>query len=100
MFETSTIWKLKPLNFSFGLVFIEKMRGEYVELSCPFCDKGKIQAWYIPGVTRVIKRPTATFGKAKKRVKDQDIWIIKSGCNVCGKSQEEVEKELKKQNII
>jgi hypothetical protein len=25
------------------------MRGEPVELNCPFCDKGKIQCWYIPG---------------------------------------------------
>jgi hypothetical protein len=26
------------------------MRGEPVELACPFCDKGKIQCWYIAGV--------------------------------------------------
>lgn len=76
------------------------MRGQYEELSCPFCDKGRIQCWYIPSVTVVRKRPTATFGNARKRIKSPDIWMIKSGCNVCGKSQEEVEKELRRQNII
>jgi hypothetical protein len=32
-----------------------KMRGEPVELDCPFCGKGKIQAWYIPGAITVKK---------------------------------------------
>lgn len=27
--------------------------GEPVELSCPFCDKGKIQTWYIPSAVSV-----------------------------------------------
>ena len=76
------------------------MRGQYEELSCPFCDKGRIVCWHIPSITRIRTHPTATFGKAKSKVKSPDIWLIKSGCNVCGKSQEEVEKELKKNEII
>jgi hypothetical protein len=24
------------------------MRGNYEELSCPFCDKGRIRCWHIP----------------------------------------------------
>jgi hypothetical protein len=76
------------------------MRGEPVELSCPFCDKGKIQCWFIPGVKSQKRRVTATFGSKKEYSKSSDIWLIKSGCNVCDKSQEEVEKELKRQNVI
>ena len=76
------------------------MRGEPVELSCPFCDKGKIQCWYIAGTTSQRNRSTATFGKVKERVKSSDIWLIQSGCSICGKSQEEVEKELRRKGTI
>jgi hypothetical protein len=76
------------------------MRGEYTEFPCPFCDKGKIQCWYIPSISVIRRRPTATFGNTKKRVTSPDIWLIKSDCNVCNKSQEEVEKELRKKNMI
>lgn len=76
------------------------MRGEYAELSCPFCDKGKIACWYISGAIKVRSRSSATFGKISERVKSSDIWLIKSGCPNCGKSQEEVEKELKVKDII
>jgi hypothetical protein len=30
------------------------MRGNYEELPCPFCDKGKIQAWFY--TNQVIKK--------------------------------------------
>jgi hypothetical protein len=76
------------------------MRGEPIELSCPFCDKGKIQCWYIPSTTSFRSRSTATFGKTTKRIKSPDIWMIKSGCPSCGKSAEEVEKEFKNRGII
>lgn len=76
------------------------MRGQYEELSCPFCDKGRIQAWYIPSTVTIKRTRTATFGSQKHFIRTKDIWMIKSDCNVCGKSQEEVEKELRRQNII
>jgi hypothetical protein len=76
------------------------MRGEPVELACPFCDKGKIQCWYIPGAISVRNKSTSTFGKVKQKSKSNDIWLIKSGCNVCNKTSEEVEKELKSKGII
>jgi len=37
------------------------MRGEYEELSCPFCDKGIIQAWHIPSVVTEQRRVTASL---------------------------------------
>jgi len=75
------------------------MRGESIELACPFCDKGKIQCWYIPSTTK-IRRLSGSFGKGMAYSKSSEVWLIKSGCSVCGKSQEDVEKELKKLNII
>jgi len=76
------------------------MRGRYEELSCPFCDKGKIQAWYIPGAWTIKRRKTASLPGTKAVKKSADVWIIKSGCSICGKSQEEVEKKLREDGII
>lgn len=76
------------------------MRGQYEELVCPFCDKGLIQCWFIPGAVSVRSKSTATFGKVKQKTRSNDIWLIKSGCNICNKSAEEVERELKRRDII
>jgi len=76
------------------------MRGQYEELSCPFCDKGKIKCWYIPGVWSQKRVVTGSLPGKRSVRKSSDIWIIQSGCSVCGKSQEEVEKELRKKGII
>ena len=75
------------------------MRGELVELSCPFCDKGKINCLYVPSATKV-RRVSGSFGRGQHYSKSAEVWLIQSGCSVCGKSAEEVEKELKKKNII
>jgi len=76
------------------------MRGEPVELNCPFCDKGRIEAWYIPGAWGEKVAKTGSLPGSKKVQRSADIWLIKSGCSLCGKSQEEVEKELKRKNAI
>lgn len=76
------------------------MRGQYEELSCPFCDKGRIQAWYIPGAWSHKMKRTKTLPGSGSVSKSADVWLIKSGCSVCGKSAEEVEKELKRKNLI
>lgn len=75
------------------------MRGEYEELVCPFCNKGKISCLYFPSVWSFKRKSTKTLpGKGTFR-KSPEIWVIQSGCTVCGKSQEEVKKELKKRGI-
>ena len=76
------------------------MPGQYEELSCPFCDKGRISCLHFPGVTGQRTRSTSTFGRIKERTKSSDIWLVRSGCSNCGKSQEEVEKKLKRKDII
>jgi hypothetical protein len=75
------------------------MRGQYEELSCPFCDKGRIQAWYIPS-SYSIKQQRSRVLRGNQKQKNPEIWLIKSGCNICGKSQGEVEKKFREQNII
>jgi hypothetical protein len=79
---------------------VVKIRGQYEELSCPFCDKGKIQAWYIPGVWTEKRTGKSSLGRGKSVIKSTDVWLIKSGCSICGKLQEEVEKELRKKGVI
>jgi len=73
------------------------MRGEPVELSCPFCDKGRIQCIFIAGATH--ERKTGGRGIRSVR-KSSDIWLIQSNCSICSKSKEEIEKKLKELNII
>jgi len=76
------------------------MRGQYEELACPFCDKGKIPCWYIPGAWSHKMKRTKTLPGSGSVSKSADVWLIKSGCSVCGKSQEEVERELRKKGVI
>lgn len=76
------------------------MAGQYEELSCPFCDKGRIACLYFPGAINVKRSGARSLpGKASIR-KSSDEWVIQSGCNICGKNQEEVEKKLREDGII
>lgn len=75
------------------------MPGQYEILSCPFCDKGKITCLYFPSVYSV-KRTTVGSNRSSTPHKSSETWFIKTGCSVCGKSDEEVEKELKRKEII
>ncbi len=75
------------------------MGFEYSELICPFCDKGKITCMYVPSSFSVKQNKSRVMGSSKK-IRNPDIWVIKSGCYICGRTREEVEKELKNRNII
>lgn len=75
------------------------MPGQYEILPCPFCDKGQIQCLYFPSAWTETRSYAA--GKSKKTGHlSSEAWLIQSGCPVCGKTAEEVEKELKRKNII
>lgn len=76
------------------------MAGQYEELNCPFCDKGRIPCLYFPSAWSVKRKSTKTLPGKGSISKSAEVWIIQSGCNACGKSQEEVEKELRKEGII
>ena len=76
------------------------MRGEPVELACPFCDKGMIQCWFIPGAWSHKMKRTKTLPGSGSVSKNADTWLIQSSCSVCGKSVEEVEKKLREEGTI
>jgi len=75
------------------------MRGQYEELSCPFCDKGRISVLYIPSAVS-IKQTRSRVIRGNRKVKSSEEWLVQSGCNVCGKSQDEFEKKLRENGII
>jgi len=75
------------------------MVRQYEELSCPFCDQGRISALHIPSAFTV-KHVKSGKGSANIPRKSSEVWLIRSGCNVCGKSSEEVEKKLKVEGMI
>ncbi len=76
------------------------MVGEYTELSCPFCDKGRISALYIAGAWSVKSSGRSSLGSGKSVTKSKDMWLVKTGCSVCGKSREEIEREMKIRHMI
>jgi len=43
---------------------------------------------------------TKNLPELRTLIKSKDIYIIQSGYNLCGKSKEEVERELKNKNYL
>lgn len=76
------------------------MGAQYEILPCPFCTVGEISCIYFPGVWSQKMKRTKTLPGSGSASKSKEIWIVKTGCSKCGKSQEEVEKELKIQGKI
>lgn len=76
------------------------MTAQYEELSCPFCDKGRIACLYFPSQWSVKAKRTKTLPGGGSVSKSAEVWLIQSGCKFCGKSAEEVEKELRRKEII
>ncbi len=76
------------------------MVGQYEELSCPFCDRGRISALYIAGAWTVKRSGARSLPGKTSKHKSSDQWLIQSGCSVCGKGQEEVEKKLRENGAI
>jgi len=61
---------------------------------CPFCGKSTIQVMYFPKSARPEK---TSWGGSRAWMKvSKETIIVQSGCSSCGKTQEEVEKELLK----
>lgn len=73
---------------------------QYDILKCPFCDKGDISCMWYPAATSVKRSSSSSLPGSKNFHKSKEEWIIQSGCSVCRKSNEEVEKELKRKGII
>jgi hypothetical protein len=78
----------------------KNMAGQYEILKCPFCDKGEISCLYFPSAVSVHHVVTSKGGRGNLKERSKEIWLIQTGCSVCGKTKEEVEKKLKTDNII
>jgi hypothetical protein len=72
---------------------------QYEILSCPFCKTGQIQCIFYPGAWSEKRSGRNSLGRGVSVSKSSDIWVVQSGCTNCGKSQEEVEKELRKEGF-
>lgn len=72
------------------------MAVSHLTVKCPFCNKGEIEILYIPKSARPFKGP---WGGSKPGLKfAQENTIVQSEkCPVCGKSQKEIEKSLRKE---
>jgi uncharacterized protein YbaR (Trm112 family) len=75
------------------------MFKQYEILACPFCNKGEIQCLYYPE-SYTVRKVQSGKGKSSTVRKSSSQWIIQSGCNLCGKNLESIEKELKCKNVI
>ena len=73
---------------------------QYEQLACPFCQKGVINCIFIPGAVSVKRAVTASLPGKGTFHKSRGVWIVQSACDRCGKSQEEVERELRKNGMI
>lgn len=59
---------------------------------CPFCGKNTIQVVFFP---RSIRPYKTSWGGSKPGWKiSKEQVIVQSGCSACGKSLEEVEKDI------
>lgn len=76
------------------------MAGQYELLPCPFCHKTQITCLYFASATTVKVRRTATFGRSTKRSRSAEVWIVKSGCDNCHKTADEIEQGLRKEGLI
>lgn len=73
---------------------------QYEMMMCPFCQKDTISCMWFPSAVSVKRNVSASLPGLGSLNKSRETWIVKSGCSGCGKSQEDVEKEMKKKDII
>ncbi|MGI0086810.1 MAG: hypothetical protein ACREBI_02470 [Nitrosotalea sp.] len=72
---------------------------QYEILACSFCKKGQISCIWFPSAISIKRNITASLPGKGSVSKSRNIWIVKSGCSECGKSQDEVEKQFQKEGF-
>lgn len=72
---------------------------QYEILLCPFCKKGQINCKWFPSAISIKRNSTASLPGKGSVNKSRDTWIVQSGCSDCGKSQEDVEIQLRKEGF-
>lgn len=72
---------------------------EYMIINCPFCDKGEINLLHFPETWTAKRSYAAGKSKASGYLTKAE-YVVQTDCPVCHKKADEIEKELKRQNII
>ena len=70
---------------------------QYGIIPCPFCDKGQINYKYYPSEISVKRGAKSSLGRVTSFSTSKETKLIQSDCPVCGKTAEEVSKELENQ---
>ena len=74
------------------------MGREIIEITCPFCNKGKIQIYQQGSVKKYVSGP---YGGGKRKVfQSEDRIIVASNCSICGKSDKEIQKKLEEKKEV
>ena len=73
---------------------------QYEQLSCPFCDVGRVQCLFFPSAWSEKRGGGNSLGSGKSIKKSTEQWVIQTGCIPCNKTNEEIEKKLIRKNII
>ena len=68
------------------------MKPQETLINCPFCGKMTIKILHIPFVSNTFTSRCRAGGKTT--IIQKEKYDIISGCDACGKSLKEVEKEL------
>jgi ferritin-like protein len=63
------------------------------EITCPFCEKGKIKVRYIPKMLVTRYSHASSNRKSYSYFKNEKYTVI-SNCHICGKTKEKIEKFL------
>jgi len=68
------------------------MSKDIIEISCPFCGKGKILLHHHGSVKKYVGGP---YGGGKNKVfQSEEKAVVGSDCLVCGKNSKDIQKKL------
>ena len=73
---------------------------QYEALAYPFCEIEEIRCLYFSSAVSFKRNVTASLPGLGSLQKSKEVWLTPSGCTKCGKSKEEVERELRKKRVI
>jgi len=73
---------------------------EYEVWDCPFCGANTISVIHFPKSVSAKRARTASLPGSKGFHKNPDIFIVRSGCEKCGKSSKGVERKLKNEGML
>ncbi len=74
--------------------------GQYEIWDCPFCGANTVSVIRFPKSVSVKRARTASLPGGSEFHVNPDVYLVQTGCSKCGKPQEEVEKEFKREGFV